>query len=91
MRCLRGMVFQSLLLLPTSFLQLCANSNIDHDSDPIDRKFVTSLCIFLSDSLISWKSEKQYIVSQSSTEVEYHAMTSTTKEIVWLCLLISHM
>jgi hypothetical protein len=45
----------------------------------------------LSDSLISWKSKKQSIVSQSSTEAEYRAMTSTTKEIVWLHWLLADM
>jgi hypothetical protein len=31
---------------------------------------------------LHWKSKKQSIVSQSSTEAEYRAMTFTTKEIV---------
>jgi hypothetical protein len=31
---------------------------------------------------------KQPIISQSSTEVEYHTMTSITKEIVWLRWLL---
>jgi hypothetical protein len=65
-------------------LELRAYSDADHGSDPTDRKSVTRFCIFLGDSLISWKSKKQSIISQSSTEAEYRAMTSTTKEIVWL-------
>ena len=81
---LRGTVFQSLLLPFTSSLELGAYSDADHGSDLIDRKFVTGFCIFLGDSLISWKSKKQSIVSQSSTEAEYRAMASTTKKIVWL-------
>jgi uncharacterized Tic20 family protein len=47
--------------------------------------------VFLGDSLISWKRKKQSIISQSSTEAEYHVMTSTTKEIVWLCWLLADM
>jgi hypothetical protein len=31
---------------------------------------------------------KQPIISQSSTEVEYHTITSITKEIVWLRWLL---
>jgi hypothetical protein len=44
--------------------------------------------VSLGDYLISWKSKKQSIVSQSSTEVEYRAVTSTTKDIVWLRWLL---
>jgi len=72
-------------------LESCAYSDADHGSDHIDRKSVTEFCIFLGDSLISWKSKKKYIVSQSSTEAEYRAMTSTTKEIVWLRWLLADM
>jgi len=79
---LRGIVFQSFLLSSTYFLELRAYSDADHGNDPTDRKSVTEFCIFLGDSLISWKSKKQSIVSQSSTEAENRAMTSTTKEIV---------
>ena len=91
LRYLRGTVFQSLLLPSTSSLELRAYSDADHGSDPTDRKSVTGFCIFLGDSLISWKSKKQSIVSQSSTEAEYRAMASTTKEIVWLRWLLTDM
>jgi hypothetical protein len=60
---LRGTVFQSLLLSSTSSLKLHAYSNADYGNDPTYRKSVTGFCIFLGDSLISWKSKKQSIVS----------------------------
>jgi len=72
-------------------LELRAYSDADHDSDPTYCKSVTGFCIFLGDSFISWKSKKQSIVSQSSTEAEYRAMTSPTKEIVWLRWLLADM
>ena len=74
-----------------SLLKLRAYSDADHDSDPINRKYVTEFCIFLGDSLIYRKSKKQSIVSQSSTEAKYRVMASTTKEIVWLCWLLADM
>ena len=83
LRYLRGTMFQSLLFPSTSSLELRAYSDADHDSDPIDHKSVTGFCIFLGDSLISWKIKKQSIVSQFSIEAEYRGMTSTTKEIIY--------
>jgi hypothetical protein len=50
---LRDTVFQSLLLLSTSSLQLRTYFDANHESDPTDHKFVTDFCIFLGDSLIS--------------------------------------
>jgi len=53
---LRGTQFQPLLLSSKSSSDLCAYCNTNWNGDPIDRKSTTDWCIFLSDSLISWKS-----------------------------------
>ncbi|XP_062112963.1 uncharacterized mitochondrial protein AtMg00810-like [Humulus lupulus] len=79
-----GYYISKSLFPSTSSLELRAYSDADHDHDPTNQKFAIGFCIFLGDSLISWKSKKQTVVSQSSTEAEYRAMSSTTKEIVWL-------
>ena len=60
----RGLFFSS-----SSSLQLRAYSDATWASDLVDRRFVTSFCLFLGSSLIAWKSKKQTNVSCSSTEL----------------------
>lgn len=91
LRHLRGTQFQSLLFPSTSTLESHAYSNADWGGDSTDRKSTIGFCIFLKDSLISWKSKKETVVSQSSIKAEYRAMASTTAKIIWLHWLLADM
>jgi len=52
------------------------------------RRSISGHCFFLGQSLISWRTKKEPIVSRSSSEAEYKAMTSSTCELQWLFYLL---
>lgn len=77
------------IFIPTvASLALSAYSDADWGSCLDTRKSLTGFCIFLGDTLLSWRCKKQKTVSTSSAEAEYRALSSTTKEMVWLVALL---
>nr|GEU81862.1 ribonuclease H-like domain-containing protein [Tanacetum cinerariifolium] len=66
----------------TSGMFLTAYSDADWAKCIVTRKSVTGYCVFLNNSLISWKSKKQNTLFKSSTEAEYKALSSVTNEVI---------
>ena len=83
-RYLRGSSCRGLFFPRGTPLRLVAYSDVDWARCPETRRSVIGWCMFLSDSLISWKSKKQDRVSKSLTESEHRAMSPTCFEILWL-------
>nr|GEV49467.1 hypothetical protein [Tanacetum cinerariifolium] len=59
-------------------------TDADYAGCPNTSRSSTGYCFFVGGNLVSWKSKKQNVMSCSSLEAEYRAMTQTTCELVWL-------
>ena len=64
-------------------------SDANWASDEKDCKSISGYSFFFFNSLVSWSSRKQRIVSTSSTESEYYALTNAFKEAIWLQLFLT--
>ncbi|GKC15487.1 ribonuclease H-like domain-containing protein [Tanacetum coccineum] len=84
LRYLKGCPGLGIHFVKTSGMFLSAFSDAGWAKCVIPRKYVTGYCVFLNNSLISWKSKKQNTLSKSSTEAEYRALASVTSEVIWI-------
>lgn len=87
-RYLKGSPGQGILLQADCDLQIYAWCDTDYLGCPLSRRSTTGWFIQLGQSPISWKTKKQDVVSHSSAESEYRAMSWTAKELVWLKALL---
>ena len=85
-RYLQGTPTRGLFFPVDSPIHLVAYSDADWAGCSDTRRSITGWCMFIGNSLVSWKSKKQDRVSKSSTEFEYCAMSSACSEVVWLSL-----
>ncbi len=57
-------------------------SDMDWESDPSDRKSYTEYIFIVNDSLVTWTSHKQMIITLSSMETEYMTLSDAARETI---------
>ena len=60
----------------------------DWGGDVVDRKSNSGYCMKFFGSTVAWRSRKQSLVTLSSTEAEYVALTEAIQEALWLRRLL---
>ena len=64
---------------------IVAFSDSDYASCRDTRRFVSGYTFMLNGCDISWLSKTEQSVASSTTEVEYMALATTSREVVWYC------
>ncbi|KAA0066313.1 putative Cysteine-rich RLK (RECEPTOR-like protein kinase) 8 [Cucumis melo var. makuwa] len=88
---LKGSPRKGIMLPKVQDFSINAFVDADWGSCPDTRYSVTGFCVFLGNSLVSWKSKKQQTVAKSSAKDEYRALAITTCEVIWLRSLLNEL
>nr|XP_016442732.1 PREDICTED: uncharacterized mitochondrial protein AtMg00810-like [Nicotiana tabacum] len=88
-RYLKGTSDFVLFFSNSSDLSLKVYWDSDWTSCVDSRRSVAGFCVFLGDYLVSWKSKKRHVVSLSSAEAEYMAMSKAATKVTWLSRLMA--
>lgn len=83
-RYLKSSPGQGILLRAGQDLKLTIWCDSDWAGCRLSRRSLTGFFIQLGGSPISWGTQKQGVISRSSTEAEYRAMADTVCEVLWL-------
>jgi hypothetical protein len=70
---------------------LCAFTDSDWASNPINRKSITGYFMKLADCPIIWRSRAQTTIALSSTEAEYMAMSDCSRQVSWIISMFNEL
>ena len=69
-------------------LALSAYCDIDWASNPLDRRSIIGMVVFLGNSPFTWSAKKQLTVARSSTEAKYRALATTAAKLCWIRMIL---
>ncbi|XP_044455587.1 uncharacterized mitochondrial protein AtMg00810-like [Triticum aestivum] len=84
MRYLKGSPGMGLWFKSNGHLNVDGYSDADWASCLDDRRSTSGYCVFVGGNLVSWRSKKQPVVSKSTAEAEYRAMSQGLSEMLWV-------
>ena len=70
---------------------LSAYCDADWAGDPLDRKSITGMMVFLGNSPITWSAKKQLTVARSSIGAEYRALATIAVEVSWIRMILPNL
>jgi hypothetical protein len=88
LRYLQGMPDYGLLLRRSSYSDPVIYTDADWARCSDTRRSTSGYVVFLGDNLMSWSAKRQTVVSRSSVEAEYRAVTNGVAEATWLRQLL---
>jgi len=91
LRYLKGTPGKGLLFESNGHLVVDGYSDADWGSCLDDRRSTSGYCVFVGGNLVSWRSKKQPVVSKSTAEAEYRAMSQGLSEMLWVRNLLSEL
>ena len=89
LRYIKGTLTHGLVYRYSEDFRLYGYSDADYAGCIETKKSTSGLVFRLGQCTISWRSKKQSIIAQSSTESEYVALCSAAQEAVWLRRLLA--
>lgn len=87
LRYLKGFLSLGLFYHSEDSTSLLAYSDADLGACKDTGKSITGFCVFLGKGLVSWRCKKKKIVSVSSAEAEYRALSFTACDLTWFVQL----
>ena len=88
-QCLKASVGKDCYTKKRENLSMKVYTNTDYAWSIVDRKFITSYCMFLGGNLVTWRSKKQNEVTRSSEKAEFRVMTQGVCELLWMKIILN--